>query len=58
MSSCVANSLECDGVIYFCDKVRDIVLSAIVSFEVWIAWMVGGLAESMLDLVRLEIGSW
>ena len=55
---CAANALECDGVVYFCDNVRDIVLVAIGSFRVWIAWMVGGLDESMLDLVRLAIGSW
>ena len=37
---------------------RDLVLTAISSFRVWIAWMVNGLVESMLDLVRLVIGSW
>ena len=58
MSSCAVNALDCDGVVYFCDNVRDLVLAAIGSFRVWIAWMVGGLAGYMLDLVRLEIGSW
>ena len=57
MSSCASNALECDGVLYFYDNVRDLVLSAIGSFRVLIAWMVGGLAESMLDLVRLVICS-
>ena len=37
---------------------QDIVLVAMGSFRFWIAWMVDGLAESMLDLVRLAIGSW
>ena len=36
----------------------DIVLTAMGSFRVWIAWIVGGLVESMRDLVRLDIGSW
>ena len=58
MSSCASNALECDGVIYFCDNVRDLVLVAIGSFRVWIAWMVGGFAEFLLDLVHLAIGSW
>ena len=58
MSSCAANDLGCDGVVYFFENVRDIVLVAIGSFRVWIAWMVGGLVESILDLVRLAIGSW
>ena len=58
MSSCAVNAFECDGVLYFCDNVWDLVLAAIGSFRVWIAWMVGGLAGYMLDLVRLEIGSW
>ena len=35
-----------------------LVLSEIGSFRVWIAWMVGGIVEYILDLVRLEIGSW
>ena len=39
-------------------KVRDLVLTEIGSFRFWIAWMVYGLAESMLDMVRLVIGSW
>ena len=58
MSSCAAITLECDGLVYFCDNVRDLVLAAIGSFRVWIDWMVGGLVEYMLDMVRLEIGSW
>ena len=36
----------------------DLVLTAIGSFRVWIAWVVGGLVESMCDMVRLAIGSW
>ena len=36
----------------------DLVLAAIGSFRVWIAWIGGGLDEAMLDLVRLAIGSW
>ena len=58
MSSYAANACECDGVVYFCDYVWDLVLAEIGSFRVWIAWMVGRLAESMLDLVCLAIGSW
>ena len=58
MSSCAANALECDGVVYFCDNVRYLVFAAIGSFRVWIAWMVDRIVEYMLDLVRLEIGSW
>ena len=58
MSSCAANALECDGVLYLFDNVHYLVLAAIGSFRVWIASMVGRLAESRLDLVRLAIGSW
>ena len=58
MSSCAANAMECEGLVQFCDTVWDIFLVAIGSFRVWIAWMVGGFAEFMLDLVRLAIGSW
>ena len=58
MSSCTANALECDGVVYFCDNVQDLVLTEIGSFRVWIAWMVSRIVEYMLDLVRLAIGSW
>ena len=58
MISFSANALECEGVVYFCDNVRDLVLAAIGSFRVWISWMVGRLDESMLDLIRLVIGSW
>ena len=36
----------------------DIVLSAMGSFRVWVAWIVVGLVESMSDIVRLAIGSW
>ena len=56
--SCADNALECDGVVYFCDNVRDRVLAEIGSFRVWMSWMVGGLVEYMLDMVRLAIGSW
>ena len=58
MISFSANALECEGVVYFCYNERDIFLAAIGSFRFWIYWMVGGLVESMLDLVSLEIGSW
>ena len=58
MSSCASNALECDEVVYFCDNVRDLVLAEIGSFRVWMAWMVGGLVEYMLDMVSLAIGSW
>ena len=58
MSSCASNDLECDGVVYFCDNIWDLVLAAIGSFRVWIAWMVGGLVGYILDLVCSEIGSW
>ena len=58
MRSCAANSLECEGVVYFCVSVRDLVLFAIGSFRFWIAWMVRKFSVSMLDLVRLAIGSW
>ena len=40
------------------DTVWDLAIFAIGSFRIWIAWMVGGFAEFMLDMVRLEIGSW
>ena len=36
---------------------RDLVIVAIDSFRVWISWMVDVLSESMIDLVRLAIGS-
>ena len=58
MISCSPNAIECDGVVYFCDNVQDLVLAAIGSFRVWIDWMVGGFVESMFDLVHLVIGSW
>ena len=58
MSSCAAKALECDGVVYFYENVRDLVLAEIGSFRVWISWIFCGLVESMLDLVRLAIGSW
>ena len=58
VSSCDANILECDGVVYFCDNLRDLVLVAIGSFRVCIAWMVGGLVEYMLYMIRLAIGSY
>ena len=58
MSSCAASAIEFDGLVYFCDNVRNLVLASIGSFRVWIAWMVSGLVEYMLDLVRLAIGSW
>ena len=58
MSSCAANALECEGVLYLCDTVRDIVLVSIDSFRVWIAWKVCEFSESVIELVRLVIGSW
>ena len=58
MISCAANALECDGVVYFCVTVLDLVLAAMDSFRGCIAWRVGGLVEFMHDLVRLAIGSW
>ena len=58
MSSFSANAIECEGVVYFCVTVRDLVSFAIGSFRVWIACMVGKFSVSMLDLVRLAIGSW
>ena len=36
----------------------DIVLAAMGSFRGWIAWIIGGLVESMLNMVRLAIVSW
>ena len=53
MSSCAANDLECDGVVYFCDNVWGIVLATIGSFRVWIACMVSVHVEYMFDLVCL-----
>ena len=58
VSSFASNALVFDGVVYFCDNVRDLVLAAIGSFRVWIAWMVGGIVEYMLDLVHFAIDSW
>ena len=58
MIICASNSLECEGVLYFCVTVRDIFLCAIGSFRFWIAWMFRKFARSMLDLVRLAIVSW
>ena len=58
MRTFAANTLECDGVAYFCDNVWDLVLGVIGSFMDCIAWIFGGLVEYMLDLVRLAIGSW
>ena len=36
----------------------DLVFASMGSFRGWIDWIVGGLVESMRDLVRLAIGSW
>ena len=36
----------------------DIFLASIGSFRGWIAWIIGGLVESMCDLVCLAIDSW
>ena len=58
VSSCAANIIECEGVVYSCETVRDLVLVAIGSFRFWIAWMDGWFADFMIDLVRLAIGSW
>ena len=58
MRSCSENAFGCEGVVCFCVTVRDLTLFGIREFLVWIAWMVGELAESMLDLVWLVIGSW
>ena len=57
MSICAANTLECNGIVYFCDNIRDLVLAVIGSFRVYIAWMVGGLVECMLGMMGLEICS-
>ena len=58
MRSCDANALECEGVLYFCVNVWDLVLFAIGSFRFWISWMVRNFAVNMVDMVRLAIGSW
>ena len=58
MRSCIANALECEGVVYFCVTVWDLVFFAIGSFRVRISLVVGEFALSMLDLVRLAISSW
>ena len=58
MRSCAANALECEEVLYFCVTVWDLVLSVIGSLRFWIAWVGHKFAVSMLDLVRLAIGSW
>ena len=34
--SCVASALECEGIVYFCVNVRDLVLFAIGSLVFWI----------------------
>ena len=57
VSSFSSNAIECVGVVYFCDNVWDLVIAEIGLFRVWMAWMVGGLVEYMLDLLRLAIGS-
>ena len=57
MKSCAANALECEGVLYFCVNVWDLVLFAIGSFRFWISWIDRKFAVSMMDLVRLVIGS-
>ena len=57
MRSCVANALECDGVVYFCVNVRDLVLFAIGPLEFWIVCVGRKFDVSMRDLVRLAIGS-
>ena len=56
MRSCAANAHECEGVVYFCVTVRDIVIFAIGLFRFCISWMVCKFAVSMLDLVCLAIG--
>ena len=39
-------------------NVRDLVLFAIFSLGFWISWVGRKFAVSILDMVRLEIGSW
>ena len=56
--SCAARARECDGVVYCCANVRDLVLSAMVSFIGCIYCMFDCCVELMFDLVRLAIGSW
>ena len=58
VSSCCSNTFECYGVVYFCDNVFYLAIAAIGSFRVWIAWMVDGITESILDLVRLAIARY
>ena len=57
MRSCAVKYLEYEGIVYFCVNVRYIVLFAIGSLEFSIALLGCKFAVSMLDLVRLEIGS-
>ena len=57
MISCAANALECEGVVYFYVTVQNLVLFVIGSFRFWIAWIDRKFAVSMMDLVRLVIGS-
>ena len=55
---CAASARECDGVVYFCENVRDIVLAAMGSFLGWIPCMFDCCVDLMFVLVRLAIGSW
>ena len=53
-----ASARECDGVVYCCVNVWDIVLDAMGSCLGWISCMFDCCVDLMFDLVRLEIGSW
>ena len=57
-SSCAASARECDGVVYFCANVRDLVLAEMGSFLGWIYCIFDCCVDLMFDLVRLAIGSW
>ena len=57
LRSCVTRYLECEGVVYFCVNVWDLVLFAIGSLVFWIVLVGCKFAVSLLDLVRLALGS-
>ena len=57
MISCVASAIECEGVVYFCANVQDLVLFAIGSLFFWIFLVGCNFDVLLLDLVILAIGS-
>ena len=55
--SCAASARDCDGVVYCCANVRDLVPAAMGSCLGWISCMFDCYVELVFDMVLLVIGS-